>query len=276
MDDQTRTWPQVLSALEYTHTMSVRDICQKMKASRSWCNRYVLPHVDQIYLNSNIRYNKQAALKVNWVQEASIALNRDYMKDSIWCSAADFEALIERSIIGATRQTRKLPLELLLKDPLAYKARHEELKEKMDAAMAEARRSRKRADIQESLRLQKEYRNLYFQFLNETGEKLLQNPPRVAERGKVPRVNYDGKIPEMDEWVAPHDLKGYGDTDEMIYRQLFSAGQIRIELAIPDADGVVGEKIYYVADPDQIRTSLLPDEYILVREIDYQKFKQLL
>lgn len=72
-------------------SFSVREICQQLKASRSWVNRYVLPHLDKVYLNSNIRSDEKTKAKINWVQVASAQLGRGYIQDSIWCKTEQYK-----------------------------------------------------------------------------------------------------------------------------------------------------------------------------------------
>ena len=50
-----RTWVETLEALKHEYTLSIRDVCRLLKASRPWVNRYIKPHVNTIYLNSGKR-----------------------------------------------------------------------------------------------------------------------------------------------------------------------------------------------------------------------------
>lgn len=132
-DKNSCSWKEIIEALKYTHTLSVRDICKQMKASRSWVNKYILPHIDSIYLNSNIRNDSKTKGKLNWVLMASIQLNKEeYMKDSVWCSESDFTKLIKSNIISITKQTKYIPIELLVVDPLQYSSIYNEYSEKIN------------------------------------------------------------------------------------------------------------------------------------------------
>ena len=73
-------------------------------------------------------------------------------------------------------------------------------------------------------------------------------------------------------WVAPHELKDYGDSDELIYRKFFREGYIRIELHVPDVNGEVGKKIFYIPDNEYLPSE--PNEKrILVSEKDWKEYK---
>ncbi len=50
--------------------------------------------------------------------------------------------------------------------------------------------------------------------------------------------------------MSVHDLKGYGDSDEEIYRDIFIHGYYRVVLEIPDAYGVISKKVYYLPSND--------------------------
>lgn len=77
----------------------------------------------------------------------------------------------------------------------------------------------------------------------------------------------------MEKWVAPHDVKDYGDTDESVYRDFFKKGYVRIELAVPDMKtGEHGKKVFYAPNPRQYLSTKV-DEYITISEKMYQKIE---
>ena len=258
-----RTWAETLEALRSEYTLSIRDVCRMLKASRQWVNRYIKPHVDAIYLNSGKRGDFSVGR--NWVKMAATALERDDMTESTWFSKKQLYALLERSVASVTKQTKYVPVLWLMEpaDRDAYIKERETLKERLNAARTES----------EAIRLAKELEALPEKFLDKDSLELTDNHCRITERGKVDRVviPYPGRF-DPTVWVAAHDIKDYGDTDEDIYRQLFRAGSIRIELAIPDTDGVVGQKIFYVADPDYIPNEW-GDWHVVVPEPAWQAYK---
>ena len=96
--EQLRTWPEAIKALSTTHTISVQDICQILHAPRSWVNRYILPHIDKIYLPDGKRAGKE--VNTNWKEVAAIQLGKD-MQDSTWCNKEDFDNLIHNHVLYA-------------------------------------------------------------------------------------------------------------------------------------------------------------------------------
>ena len=127
--EKLRTWPEAVEALATTHTLSVQDICQILHAPRSWVNRFVLPHVDKIYLPDGKRAGKE--VNTNWKEVAAIQLGKD-MQDSTWCNKEDFENLIMGSILSVTKQTKLIPAELLVQDKRAFAEEYNSYTEKME------------------------------------------------------------------------------------------------------------------------------------------------
>ena len=79
---------------------------------------------------------------------------------------------------------------------------------------------------------------------------------------------------ELSQLKAVHDLKGYGDTDELIYRDLFAKGSYRIEIGIPDQDGVVSKKVYYLYGDDVDQTDFTGSVgRILIKYEDFVKYQ---
>ena len=82
--------------------------------------------------------------------------------------------------------------------------------------------------------------------------------PDKTTRSKYPEAPYE-PIPKFgeDKLQAVHDLKSYGDTDEVVHRQLFEEGAIRIELTCPDGNGNKSHKVYYfIPEPEELKHEL--------------------
>lgn len=121
---------------------------------------------------------------------------------------------------------------------------------------------------------------LYVKMLEELKERYL--PPEVSEfleenevsptaRGQVPRVDVPLPSVPIERWMAVHDLKDYGDTDEEVYRSLFSGGAVRLCLQIPlkGSTEEASEKIFYVDDPEPIRAVSMHTPFALVSYAAY-------
>ena len=259
-----RTWDEVLNALEHDYTMSIRDVCRLLKASRPWVNRYIKPHVDTIYLNSNRRGEYQ--IGQNWVKLAAQLLEREEMTDSTWFHTKALYALLERSVVSVTKQTKSVPLVYLIDEMQreGYLKERDELRARLNKVIT----------AKEEQDLIAQLVNLPGRYIDEDGLELMKHHCGITQRGKVERidVDYPGEF-DPTKWIAAHDIKDYGDTDEDVYRHLFRRGCIRIEICIPDADGVPGNKIYYVEDPMFIKNEW--DERALnIPEPRWQQYAQ--
>lgn len=262
MEEAKRTWEETLDALEHTYTMSFRSVCRLLKASRPWVNKYIRPHVDVIYLNSNRRGDLQ--IGENWVKRAAAALEREDMTESVWFNTKQLYALLERSVVSVTKQIKSVPLVYLIAEPnrAAYMIQRKDLLK----SLKETKSAREEKDLIEKLTA------LPGRYLGEAELELVAQHCSIVQRGQVERVDveYPGAfIPS--KWVAAHDIKDYGDTDEDVYRRLFKQGSIRIEIRVPDENGEPGSKIYYVEDPDFI-TNEWDDRALNIPEPVWQEY----
>ena len=91
----------------------------------------------------------------------------------------------------------------------------------------------------------------------------------AAKRSAAPHTTVPLPNVPIKEWIAPHDEKEYGETDEAIYRRFFKEGHIRVEIKMVDKDGAIGRKVYYIKDPNQIKGSY---QSVIVTEQDWQEY----
>ena len=256
-----RTWLETLQLLETTHTTSVKRGCKALKCSRTWFTKYILPWLeeDAIYLAG------RGSSGANWAQGAALQLGRvGELTESIWLNTAAFDHLVRSSVTSATQQTKLIPLINFV--PESQVGEFEELYD----AMEEARKN----GIYDGAKPR------YLIIFEELKERYL--PPEVLKflkeneaspnaRGRVPRVDVPLPRVPIEEWMAVHDLKDYGDTDEVIYRRLFSAATVRLRLQIPlkGSTEEASEKIFYVDDPEPIRAVSMHTPFALVSYAAY-------
>ena len=271
MMEEKRTWAEVLAALQETHTMSIRDVCMMLKTSRPWVNKHIKPHVDAVYLNSNRRGDLQTGR--NWVRLAAAVLDKE-MTESTWLHTEQLMGLLKQSVVSCTKQTKRLPVSYLIEGQGRKEEYCRRRTELLERANNLARKLSPEAQ-EECIELFQKADQLHLEYVDEAAKELLKNPCSVTARGKVERIDveYPGEFNPAD-WVAPHDIKNYGDTDEAIYRAFFRAGSIRIELAIPDEAGEVGFKVYYIQDPEQLPSGGEGDKIVVVSEAAWQTYLQ--
>lgn len=249
-------WQDLLTALEYSYTISFKDVCEILKASRTWVNRYIRPNVKTLYISNNKRGDGIAG--ANWVKLAAMALNREDMTESIWFHRQDFYDFICSSIVSVTKQTKKVPYTYLM-EPAAI------------TAFVDHRRAL-REEIKHAdnpiwqLALYRTYNNLYREYLSEDAKQLLPFVASPTARTKAPAI--DTQLPEnfMEKWFAIHDIKNYGDAEETLYRDLFKNGAIRIELQVPDENGYIGRKVFYMDDPNPVTAPYAEEGSLCIQE----------
>lgn len=270
--DTNRTWNDVLHCLQYTHTLSSRDVCKMLKVDRPWLNKYILPYLDTIYL-SGYTPSATGIKRSNWLQIASIQLNDRPLHDSMWINEQSFMAFIQNSIVSVTRQTRRIPIELLVSDVPKFVTAYQMHNDTISFCKDEIRNG----NLVYFNKMQKEIaeqKKVYMEHLSPKGQKLLKNgSTNIVRRAET--LPTPAELPPIDEvianWQAPHDEKSYGDTDESIYRRFFKDGYIKIELEFEDMSKKKSRKVYFLPDPEPVPAKYI-GEYITVSEIEYQNF----
>lgn len=290
-----RTWEETLELLRTEYTLSLRNICQIMKASREWVNQYISPNVRKIYLDNG--YSVNGKTKVSWTQMASLFLNDPkYIKDSIWINEQDFEDLIERNIVSCTRQTIRIPVEMLVEEDRYddFINEYNDLDTAYQIAQAEVGQASilgYSAVFRKCQQAKKRRDNCFREYLSLKGKRLLLSEANVTKRKEVIPVEVPLPVDYIQHWKAPHDLKDYGDVAENIYRMFFRDGYTRIEISFPametfdDTDDTEeneefdktkirrkpGKKIYYV--PEQV--FLLAKDVEQYVTVAYEAWKEL-
>lgn len=227
------TWPELTAALDSTYTTSIKAACRVLKCSRSWVTQFVRPHVHYIYLAPHYVY----------------AAFRGQSKESVWLNTNEFKDLICSSMT-CTRQTIAVPVELLL-DPdcvAQFQSLHKRASDEYGAALSESIKDGKR--LPDRSKIMKPVLDYFKSHLSDLGQTIYGDGsklPNAHHRSATPAAPAKVRPFKLSELQAVHDRKDYGDTDESVYRELFLEGCYRLQLSIPDADGVAGEKIFYLS-----------------------------
>lgn len=247
-----RTFEEVIALLDSEYTISIKKGCMMLKCSRSWFNKYVKPYCDFIYLNNGIRGDERE--KVNWVYIASQQLERENMTECVWLNDNDVYNVIQRSILSITRQTIQIPVDYLLKNHKAFYKEYETYSEKIEQLRKTYSETNEKKYLSVIADLRIEQDKTVEKYLSDTGESILKHRVKVTERSKAKPVEVKLEETNIAEWVAPHDVKEYGDTDEMVYRRFFREGYIKIECQfVAKETGEIGKKTYYVKDQEPLQ-----------------------
>lgn len=260
-------WDDVLDALRTTHTIGTKRICESLKVSRTWVNKYISPHVHSIYISNGIVAEK--TVSVRWTKIAEKEIGRE-LKETTWYHEQEFLDLLSQHIT-ISKQMKKIPIEILYKDPDGYKSKRELL---LNEYKIENRK--KDSDKKKLKQLQLELIKLAEESFNDGGKKLLADGlVEITKRKEAEPVSVE--VPEgfvretLEYWTTPHSEKNYGDSDEKVHRKFFREGYLKMVLELPDADGVVGKKVFYMRDLEELEVKT--EKYITVKESAYRKLK---
>lgn len=263
MKENEMSWEELLLALRTEYTLSFRDVCRIFKASRVWVNNYIKPYVRTIYLNNNRRGDMQVGK--NWVRLAALELQKP-MTENVWFHEEDLYRFVKDNIYSVTKRTKSVPVVSLM-DKVKQSQYMEEFKN-YDEKLENEKNFFKRAEL-----LQK--KNLCcWDYFGKAERELYKKQQSVTSRTKAEFLSYTLEMNIKDlceQWVAPHDVKDYGDTDEEVYRKFFRYGYVRIELRFSKEEDKCGKKIYYLPDPHYIKANGEVPRLILA-ESDWQKY----
>lgn len=230
-----RTWPEVLELLQTTHTICMRDICQQLKSSRTWVARYIMPYLDKLYLDTGFRGNKMTTK--SWTKTAAIMLNDNkYLANSLWCNEEQFDRLIRNHVVSVTKQTKSVPVELLVKNKHEFAKEYNKIAESISKKEADMRYNGYDKEIMRLLNAEKkQLEAIVEKHMSDTGKMVRsKGATLITKRSNTIPVNVPLPETSISDWRALHDEKSYGDTDESVLRDFFQKGCIRVEVCIPD------------------------------------------
>ena len=269
--EQLRTWPEAVKLLGTTHTLSVQDICQILHAPRTWVNRYILPHVDKVYLPDGRRAGKE--INTNWKEVAALQLGKD-IQDSTWCSKEDFDNLVMGSIQSVTKQTKLIPAELLVADKKAFAEEYAGFSQKI-ADLAESLNADPFSPMEKYIELadlKKQQRVCYRRQLSNEGRQILRsNMPSASNPDATKSIPVRLPSVPIEKWIFPEEIKDYAEIEESGHKYCFRNGYIRITLSFIDANGNSVRKTFYVADPETLYHKYV-EEYVLISEEVWQMY----
>lgn len=255
--DKESRWEACMNALNHEYTTSFRDVCKMLKCDRSWVTKYIRPHIHYIYLSNGYSRNSPPFTKI-----ASTYLHKE-INDSIWFNTKELHSLIYSNFSKCTRQTINIPLDWLIShDKLdTFRADYKYYTEQMN-------------NIQyNQLRLYNKYKQKRDELIAENisyiGSCMMAFLPDKYNRGECPAV--ETKLPDfnINDIISVSDIMEYGDTSEMVYRNLFVDGCYKLQLSLKDLNGTLSNKIYYLKIKDLNLSNCI--DTILVRYIDYER-----
>lgn len=232
--EKEKRWSCCLNALEKDYTTSTRDLCKMLKCSRSWVNEYIQPFIHYVFIS-----NGSTKKTARFTKLASIALGKD-IKDSIWFNTKEVKQYLMSHFTSCSRQTIKIPIEALVAhDRLSnFKNDYSFYTNQINSLLYR--------DYRLAMKFIKARDELIKSSLSEVGELIYLDLPSKYKRTMCSTVDLPLPNFELSELIAVHDLLDYGDTKEMVYRDLFENGYYRIELCLHNLNNEKTKKVYYL------------------------------
>lgn len=248
------TFEQTAKALKTTHTLSTRMICELLKTYRPWVTKYILPYLDKIYLNSGRKGKTSKSFGMNWVYIMSQVLENEELSESAWYKTSDFESLMKKSLTTCTRQTIRVSSTVFInpENRELFISLYNNIQEVLQENKKRKYKEKSMELYEEKAKLEKQIDTLYDEFIGPEIMKKLKKYVSIEEYGISKRtltepVKYNMNW-NYNNLMAVHDLKGYGGIDELVYRNLFNTGAVKLVFNFVAQNGDIGEKIFYTYD----------------------------
>lgn len=283
-----RDWEELVELRMREYTLSTADVCRLLSCSRDFVGRYVKPNVRHLYVqagfpttddNGDVRAGRDGrkATAIPWSKVLALTVARRLGEEggaveaaSLWFSAPGFaEAVRSHEVVEA--RTRVVPLldYMTPEGERAWRRAEEDFAERereIDRRMAEAAGLGPWAflgPMMQEAALRREREEKLLACLDEDGLALARARVSSGKRTDAPFVRLDGPLPPPraeEDWQTVSDMRGYAGTNEQVARACFDRGMLRVTLALPDAAGRVGRKVYWVPDPSArpVPDSMIP------------------
>lgn len=242
------SWDDLVKSILGTFTTSYRTICDVLKCDRSWANRYIKHNVHHVFIsNKNLQIlNMQCGVN---------------LKDNLYFHTKEFESFIKKNLMDCSRQTINIPYEWLIEETHidTFRNHYKELKNSYEKETITY------PDFID------EVNHMINQYGTNAGKILNADKPLITKRPDSTHYPCDKPKFNLEDLIAPHDLRDYGTTTEMIYRKLFSEGVYRVVLKILDKNNNESNKIYYIKNDSEVCGENTVD-YILVKYELYKKY----
>ncbi len=257
---KSERWSACVCALKDEYTITLKDMCKILKCSRAWATRFLKPYLHYIYLSNG------AGRSANYLRAANMVLDRS-ASESTWYSKKEFIQFIKDHITDVTRQTISIPVEMLISS-----SKLDSFKKSFIPYSEIIQRFRENKDAREYGELLEKREAAIKDCATKKGRLLWDDMPSKYKRSDSPFVACKLKDFDITKLMSVHDLKGYGDSDEEIYRDIFIHGYYRVVLEIPDVYGVISKKVYYLP-PNDMFDEEHTMEMVLVKYSNYVRKK---
>lgn len=264
------TFDEIVEQIAWRYSTSFRTACQMLKCERAWLTDHIKPFVSHKILNNG--YNGTAPWAQIITEEAAkvnpellgrvvsayrdVGSQYDYLrkptffsKERIWFDSLELKEYLLMHT-SCDRRTIELDLSSFIVDSKALQLK-----------ICNVIQDKKTANLSDS-ELQERIKQIVLPLCDPTRKDELEEyltPHSIAYMNKRQddcpwiSVPYPCDIP-IESWIAIHDIRGYGEADEIYHRQFFSKGYTRIHLTVPskkDKDKL-SSLVYYLPPQEQL------------------------
>lgn len=267
--NEEMTWEQISKWC--SDGVTVRQICCTLQASRQWVGKYVLPRI----IDGNTDTGNYVKLGPKWAQVMQKTIGLTY-PECIFMQAATVENILTEGVRDVQMRTITIDKDRLWESTEAkydfgrvygqLKKQLEELDSNVGYGQTEHKEYVKQYDT-----IKKQIETERLEHYSDDAKAMLEENERtnVQKRGDSKWVDVPELIDHARETVttalrtwnkksedtiprimqSSADMRDYGMTDEMVYRKIWDSCRAKITLQLPDVNGVMSEKVYYIRNP---------------------------
>lgn len=240
------TWEDIMTMLEDGYTLSTADICEELKASRTFVAKCVLPHLgNSLYLDSGVRGGVRVNSSLLKLVNRTFGLNLTGSK--LYCRRV-FDQLIY-SNLKAEQRTKSVPISYFMDVSACdkYTSEYRYLSEEFSHKLMDG--SLKTGEFMLHIHKMK---TLWMKYVSDDVTDVVANLSIIEALGRSVVEYVNVAVPDSVDFVTEREYRGYGGTDEGTHRKFFTEGYLRLTLTLPGIDGTICSKVYYMPDPEYI------------------------
>lgn len=247
-----KSFDDLIDCLETDYTLTVRDICEKLKITRPTFDTAIKPHIHYVKIGGYVRIDDQNYERSKW----NLILNKMEViqgYDQTYYNKQEFENLIYCHT-RFTQQTKKVELTDYIKNETKLENYYMYTKQ-ANAKLSELKDTHK-LEIKLALapiiqELHKMAEHSLYEAMTKNGKRILDTAPNPTKRTLSPAVEV--KIPKdiflQADWQSVSEIAGWGGTSEQAMREIFMDSKIRCEIVLLNKKGKETKIVRYMDDP---------------------------
>lgn len=250
-----KSFDDLIDCLETDYTLTVRDICEKLKITRPTFEAAIKPHISYIKVGGFVRIDEHHYERNRW----NAILNKmEIIKgsDLTYYNKPEFDEFIythtnfsqQTKIVEMTDYVEK---ETELSNYYLHTEQAKKLVDRYNACPVISERKLLAMERQGELNAAEK---ALYKSLTMDGKMIMDTAPNPTKRTLSPAVEV--KMPKQEflkaEWLRVSEIAGWGGTTEQAMRFIFLDSKIRCEIVLPNNKGAETKIVRYMDDPYSI------------------------